>query len=276
MKRVTIYTRISTQEQSEKGFSISEQKEKLVSYCKAQEWLIYDIYIDPGYSGMNLDRPAIQKLIAEVKNFDIVLVWRLDRLSRRTYNTLHLIENIFKKNNISIVSLTENIDTSNSHGMLYLQILASIAQAERENFLERSRFGKEGRARQGLYHGGKIPVGYDYIDGQLIINNYEALQIREIFNLYLQGKGTRVIYRIMKERGYTYKNGLKWGCQNIHLVLKNPLYAGIINHKGESFKGQHEAIISEEIFLKSKNLKDERKKSKYFQSNSLLSGLIFF
>ena len=116
MKQVAIYIRVSTQEQAQEGYSIGEQKERLIAYCKAQAWAIYNIYVDGGYSGANINRPGIKKLIKEVANFDTVLVYKLDRLSRSQRDTLYLIEEIFLPNAVDFVSMQESFDTSSPFG----------------------------------------------------------------------------------------------------------------------------------------------------------------
>jgi len=277
MKRVAIYIRVSTTEQAEEGFSIPEQKERLINYCRVHGWIIHDIYIDPGYSGENLDRPAIQKLISEVENFDIVLVYKLDRLSRNTLNSLRLIEEIFKKNNITFISITENIDSSTPNGIMMLSFLASIAQREKEIIKERTAMGREGRAKKGLFHGSGVPIGYDYVNGQLVINEYEALQVREAYSLFLEGHGVRKIAEILRKKGYKYKYG-NWSFNStVNNVLTNPLYAGKIRWNGSVFDGQHEKIIEPEMFEQVQVIRNNRVNynKKCFQSNSLLTGLLF-
>lgn len=132
MKKVGIYIRVSTQEQANEGYSIQAQKERLISYCKAKDWHIVDIYTDGGYSGSNLDRPGIQKLIADIEKIDMVLVYKLDRLSRSQKDTLYLIEDIFLKNNVDFVSMNESFDTSTPFGRAMIGILSVFAQLERE------------------------------------------------------------------------------------------------------------------------------------------------
>lgn len=277
MKRVAIYCRVSTQEQSEKDYSIPAQKEKLINYCRSHDWIIYDMFVDPGYSGGNLERPGIQRLIQEVKNFDIVLVYRLDRLSRNTLNSLQLVEEIFKPNGVTFVSLTENIDSSTPNGIMMLSFLASIAQNEKELLKERTKIGREGRAKKGLFHGSGIPIGYDYEEGQLTINEYEALQVKEAYSLYLQGHGVRKISQILKGKGYKHKYG-NWSFNStVNNVLTNPLYAGKIRWNGKEFDGQHDKIIEPEVFKQVQTIRNNRTNfnTKCFQSNSLLTGMLF-
>ncbi len=278
MKKVAIYIRVSTQEQALEGYSIQAQKDKTINYCKSKEnWVISEIFIDPGYSAKNLNRPAIQKLIENIKDFDTVVVWKLDRLSRSQQNTMYLIEDVFLKNKVDIVSLRENLDTATPWGIAMIGILSSFAQYEREAIRERTMIGKQERAKDGLYHGSLPPIGYDYINGQLIINEYEALQVKEVFSLYLEGHGTRKIANFLNGKGYKHKHGSWQNGTTVINILTNPLYAGQIQGKGKVFQGQHEGIIEKEIFEQVKILRVQREatNNKAFRRNSLLSGMIF-
>ena len=203
-KRAAIYIRVSTQEQAQEGYSVGEQKERLIAYCKAQAWVIANIYVDGGYSGANLNRPGIQKLMKETDNFDVVLVYKLDRLSRSQRDTLYLIEEIFLPNKVDFVSMQESFDTSSPFGKAMIGLLAVFAQLEREQIKERTRMGKMARAKAGLHHGaGYIPIGYEYKDGKLIINPYEAEQVKKIYEWYLEGASYKVITDRLHEKGYT-------------------------------------------------------------------------
>ncbi len=186
MKRAAIYVRVSTLEQAQEGYSIGEQKERLIAYCKAHDWIIANIYVDGGYSGSNLNRPGIQKLMQETEEFDVVLVYKLDRVSRSQRDTLYLIEEIFMPSEVDFVSMQECFDTSSPFGKAMIGLLAVFAQLEREQIKERTKMGRMARAKQGYYHGGgHIPVGYEYIDGKLVINPYEADQVRKIYEWYI-------------------------------------------------------------------------------------------
>ncbi|HUV85295.1 MAG TPA: recombinase family protein [Methanosarcinales archaeon] len=270
MKKVAIYIRVSTNEQAVEGFSIQAQKERLKNYCDAKEWKLISEYVDPGYTGSNLDRPAMKRLIEDIHNFDIVLVYKLDRLSRSQKDTLYLIEDVFLKNNVDFVSMNESFDTTTAFGRAMIGILSVFAQLERENIRERSIMGQVEREKSGLFHGGPfIPIGYDYINGQLIINEYEALQIKEIFKLYLQDNGINKISKSM-QRKYKNKYGDWSYSSTIADVLDNSVYCGRI----KEYEGQHESIISVEDFemVKDKRSKFIRQSQKY---NSLLGGFIF-
>lgn len=276
-KRVGIYIRVSTQEQANEGYSIPAQKERLINYCKAKDWNIVDIYIDAGFSGSTLDRPAMQKLIKEINRLDLVLVYKLDRLSRSQKDTLYLIEDVFLKNDVDFVSMNESFDTSTPFGRAMIGILSVFAQLERETIKERSLMGRLERAKEGYFHGGGFaPVGYDYNGRDLVINNYEAMQVRKVYELYLKGWGTLRIADYMHEH-FTTKHG-SWRTHTaVTSVLDTPLYAGIISFGGQQFQGRHEPIIPLELFEKVKQLRKHRhrKKEKAFVHKSLLGGLIF-
>ena len=205
-KNVALYVRVSSERQAnEAHYSIPEQIDRLQSYCKAKEWNVYKIYTDGGQSGAYLDRPALNELVkdATLKKYNMVLVYKLDRLSRRQKDTLHLIEDVFMENDIDFTSVVENLDTSTPTGRAFIGLLSVFAQLEREQIQERMKMGKAGRAKKGKYHaGGTIPIGYNYENGNLIINEYEAMQVRLVFDLRSQGYDIRAIERYMQEHGY--------------------------------------------------------------------------
>ena len=151
MKRAALYIRVSTLEQAQEGYSIGAQKERLLAFCKAHEWLVADSYVDGGYSGSNLDRPGIQKLISEVDSFDLVLVMKLDRLSRSQRDTLYLIEEVFLPAGVDFVSMSEAFDTSVPFGRAMIGILSVFAQLEREQIKERTFMGRIERAQGGAF-----------------------------------------------------------------------------------------------------------------------------
>lgn len=252
-KRVFLYVRVSTQEQAKEGYSIDEQIERLRDYCKAMGWIIVKIYTDAGYSGASTDRPALQDMIKDIESGkgDSVVVYKLDRLSRSQKDTLSLIEDSFLAHKVDFVSMTENFDTSTPFGRAMIGILSVFAQLEREQIKERMSMGKEGRAKEGKWHGGGfVPIGYDYIDNELVINEYEAMQIREIHKLYQEGKAFCAIDKIFAQKGYTQKHG-KWHTKRIKETMLNELYIGKIQWDGQVYEGRHEPIIDNATFSKS-------------------------
>ena len=203
MKKVALYIRVSTQEQAQEDYSISEQKNRLMAYCTAHDWLIADILVDGGYSGANLNRPGIQKLISEIKKVDVVLVYKLDCLSRSQRDTLYLIEENFLPNSLDFVSMQESFDTASPLGRAMIGLLAVFAQLEREQIKERTAMGRIARAKSGLYYGGgNIPIGYNYEDGRLCVNVYEAEQVKKFFQWYIDGMSYFAIATKLQKAGF--------------------------------------------------------------------------
>lgn len=278
-KRVFLYVRVSTQEQAKEGYSIDEQIERLREYCKAMGWIVVKIYTDAGYSGANTNRPALQDMLKDIekRKGDSVVVYKLDRLSRSQKDTLSLIEDSFLANNVDFVSMTENFDTSSPFGRAMIGILSVFAQLEREQIKERMSMGREGRAKEGKFHGGGYaPIGYDYVDGELKINEFEAMQIREIHKLYQQGMALRAIERTFIEKGYSHKNG-NWQSKRIKQCMLNDIYIGNIHYNDQVFKGTHDAIIDEETFNKSVALYNSKdsSKCKHIGRSTYLGSLLF-
>ena len=242
------YARVSSEGQLD-GYSIPQQKDIIENYCKIKEWNLVKIYVDGGFTGANTDRPALQDLIEHLDCYDLVLVYKLDRLSRSQRDTLDLVDK-FAEHNVKFASIQENFDTSTPLGMAMLGILSVFAQLERENIKERMSLGRRGRTKKGLWRAGSNPpTGYDYIDGHLVIREDEAVQIRKIFELYLQG------WTINKIRHYMHDNYTNryssWAQQSaVSTTLRNPLYIGMLPSKTEGtvYQGEHEPIIDKETF----------------------------
>lgn len=277
MKKVAIYIRVSTTEQEKEGYSIPAQKEKMIAYCKAKDWLVQDMYVDGGYTGSNTDRPALNRLLGSLKDIDIVLVYKLDRLSRSQKDTLYLIEDEFISANVDFVSITENFDTTSPFGRAMIGILSVFAQLERENIKERSTMGRIERAKKGLWAGApNPPIGYDLIDSNLVVNEYEAMQVKEVFNLYLKGYGTQRIQNAFKNKGYTTKYG-DWenvSTHTVYRIIQNRTYIGEISYAKKWYKGIHTPIIDADIFDKA-NEYHARRKGNSRSLRHFLSGLIF-
>lgn len=285
--RVGGYVRVSTQEQAKEGYSVPAQTERLRSYCAARGWNCQEIYTDPGYSGAKLERPALQRLISDVvhRNIDLVLVYKLDRLSRSQKDTLYLIEDVFLKNDTAFVSINENFDTSSAFGRAMIGILSVFAQLEREQIKERTQMGLAERAKSGLWHGGgNDPIGYDYIPetNELRVNEYEAIQVKEAFELFVnQHCAYTKIIHIFREKGYHNKHG-EWKYSNkLEMLLSNSLYIGVLKWKGEEYPGTHPSLIDKDTFAKAQQLIQERKwRGKQnaltpFSSATLLSGMLY-
>lgn len=262
--RVAIYVRVSTQEQAKEGYSISEQTDRLAKFAEAHDWTIVKIYTDAGHSGANQDRPALQDLKQDIKagRIDKVLVYKLDRLSRSQKDTLELIEDVFLANNTDFESMTEKLDTATPHGRAMIGILAAFAQLEREMIKERMSMGRDARIKEGKWKGGSnAPFGYDYEPAldKLVINDYERMIIKNLFEDFVQGKPINAIAIAMEEKGQLLKNG-KVDKRNLHYFLRNKTYCGYLKIKNEWTKGLHDPIISEELFDKAQVILDENKR----------------
>lgn len=265
------YVRVSTDKQADKGFSIPEQTERIKSYCEIKGWHLVKIYTDPGFTGSNMERPALQEMLSEIKLYDVVLVNKLDRLSRSQYDILYLIQKKFAPNNVSFVSMQESFDTSTPIGMAMVGILSAFAELERSQIKERMKMGKEGRKKKGLWHGGSnVPTGYDYQEGMLIPND-EAEQVRLIFDMYLKGENIRDICRFLSANYTTrYTNWNYVG--TVRRILANNVYIGMV---GE-YKGQHQPLIDKEDFDKVQIMLEERKRGgKSACGAHLLTGMIY-
>ena len=249
---IAIYVRVSTNEQAENGHSITEQIDRLCKFCDALNLGKPKVYNDSGYSGANTDRPALQLLISDVKakRINKVIVYKLDRLSRSQKDTLMLIEDIFLSNGCDFVSMSENFDTSTPLGKAMIGVLAVFAQLEREQIKERMTMGREARAKQGKYAGSwRLPLGYDYIGGELVPNDFEKIQIQKIFSDYANGKAPVTIAKELNRSGMTHRYGI-WQTEVIRSILRRKTYIGYVAFNGEWYKGTHEPIVPEEVFEK--------------------------
>lgn len=280
---IALYTRVSTQEQAEHGHSINEQNSRLKNYCEAMGWQAYKLYSDPGYSGANTNRPALKQLLRDVEKGKVekVLVYRLDRLSRSQKDTLMLIEDNFLSNGCDFISISENFDTSTPLGRAMIGILSVFAQLERETIKERMKMGKAARAKEGKYNGGRyVPIGYDYIDGHLIINDFEKMQILQIFDDYMAGIGFKSIADSLNQKGWVHKHG-KWCNTTVKGIITSKIICGYLMYNGEWIKGEHEPIISDDLYEKAHKIfiqkkKDtEKRNSRPGKAQSYLSGLLY-
>ncbi|RHW37287.1 recombinase family protein [Neobacillus notoginsengisoli] len=270
--RVALYIRVSTQEQVDNS-SIETQKEKLEAYCKAKDWVVYDTYIDPGYSGSNLNRPDLQRLLGDLKHIDAVMVYKLDRLSRSQKDTLELIEDYFLKNNVDFVSVTETLDTSTPFGKAMIGILSVFAQLEREMIAERMRDGLIDRAKKGYWvaGGNYEPAGFGVRhDGDLYEKEDEVKHIQAAYNYYEQLHSITKMQARLKEDGFPV-----WRFRRYNDVLRSRLNIGEVSFAGVYYKGRHKPIISKEQFDRVQALLERHKGKNWGKvKESLLSGLM--
>ncbi len=264
-----IYVRVSTEAQREEGYSIEAQREALTAYCVSKGIARYQYYIDGGFSGSNLNRPQIQRLIrdAEEGRLSHVIVYKLDRLSRSQKDTLYLIEDVLNPYGVAFVSLNESMDTGTPMGRLMLGILSAFAQLERENIRERTRMGMRERVRAGYWMGGgRVPFGYDYDEEQgILVPNQDAERVREMYRLYLEGYSPQNIADLM---------GLKYDRLVIQ-ILKRKTNTGVIVFRGQEYPGRHQPLVSREVYEETLLAMEERSRKNLHSGSHLLSGLVY-
>jgi len=267
---IRLYLRVSTDRQAEEGYSLRIQEEKLRAYIATlvDEDVEFEVVSDDGYSGGDLNRPGIQRIIKEAESGEIthVVVMKLDRLSRSLRDTMHLIEDVFLPNNVAFVSLYESFDTSTPFGRAMIGILSVFAQFERENIFERTRSGMQKRVEAGYWPGGGgIPFGYDYDPAQgILVPNADAEKVRCLYERYLAGGSLQVI---ADQLGLKYEKAA-------YNILTRKSNAGYIVYNGQEYVGRHEAIISPETYEQAMAMLAERSARKLVSKSShLLTGL---
>lgn len=271
-----IYIRVSTEEQANNGYSVRAQEEKLSSFARIKDWNVYDIYIDEGISGKNInERGELLRLINDIKNNNVnnVLVYKIDRLTRSTKDLIDLVE-LFNQYSCAFNSLSESIDTKTSTGRMFIKIIGIFAEFERENIVERVRLGLERKVKEGFSIANKnISYGYVRKKGERVqeINHNESLIVDKIFNLFLDGNTYSEIARYLNTNSIKTKNGKLWTYKTIKLVLTNPNYIGNVRYgintnKYFEIKGKHASIISIDKYNKV-----QEKIKKYRCSDSVFS-----
>ena len=245
MKRVALYMRVSTQEQAENGNSLEFQKEKLEAYCKIHEYKIVGEYVDAGVSGAKFNRPALDRLKNDVDKIDIVLIYKLDRLSRSIKDTMTLIEDFFKPNNVDLISLSENFDTSQAIGMATVGMLSTFAQLERDTIAQRMIAGKVQSVKNGNYIN-HAPFGYVRKDGKLIKDEKTRECVEFIFEKLLDGYSTTQIAKLLELNNYSSLRKGLWHYATINRIGKTPVYAGHTILMNTMVKNTHEGYITDE------------------------------
>ena len=257
-----IYVRVSTEEQVKEGYSIRGQEQKLKDFARIKDWQIHDVYIDEGISGKNITaRPEINRLIEDVKKGHVknVLVFKIDRLTRSTSDLIYLID-LFNEHDCAFNSLMESIDTQTASGRMFLKIIGIFAEFERENIAERIILGRERKVNEGYTLCSYIAsYGYERPEGQKIqtIHKEEAKIVREMFDWYVnEGVTLMEVGKRLNLRGVPTKLGSKWTSGAVKNVIKNNNLVGEVRHhyldetRAYTVKGQHEPIISRELFDK--------------------------
>ena len=302
-KRVAIYCRVSTIEQAQEGYSVDEQRRRCIEYCEKEGHEVFKVYEDRGISGKNISgRPGLKDLLKDSndKKFDLVVVWKLNRISRRLIDILNIVDTL-DKNSIAFRSLTESFETETPAGKLQLNIMGAISEFERGTIADNVKMGMMARAREGKWNGGKV-LGYDVVeipsDGKkrketkLVINEKEAMTVRRIFELYSEGHGYKATVNRVNKEGHKSKRGNAFSTASIKEILKNPVYIGKIRYNVRQdwnekrrkninpnpilVDGEHEAIIDNETWEKVQIILKDRSRThnRVYDSEFHLSGLL--
>src|SRR5450755_33677 len=295
MQRCAVYTRKSSEEGLEQDFnSLHAQREAAEAYIVSQAgegWrLIKTAYDDGGISGGTMERPALQRLLSDIKNgrLDVVVVYKIDRLTRSIADFAKMVE-IFDAQQVSFVSITQQFSTTTSMGRLTLNVLLSFAQFEREVTGERIRDKIAASKKKGIWMGGYCPLGYDVQDRQLVVVPEEAKLVRHLYSRYLELKSVRLLKQNLDRRGMVSKvrvskNGIRSGGRSfsrgaLYELLANPIYLGEIRHKKLRHPGQHQAIVDRQVWdevqkhLRGQAARDGSAKSK--PAGNFLAGRLF-
>jgi site-specific DNA recombinase len=252
--RCAVYTRKSTEEGLEQEFnSLDAQREACESYIASQRvegWLLVpDRYDDGGVSGATLDRAALTRLLADIEadRIDVVVVYKIDRLSRALMDFAKLVE-VFDRNDVTFVSVTQSFNTTTSMGRLTLNILLSFAQFEREVIGERIRDKFAASRRKGMWMGGWAPLGYDIKARKLVVNEREAALVRSIFARFARGIPPSQLIEGLAKESARNKQGKPIDKGYLYRILNNRVYLGEAVHKGTAHPGEHEAIVDRKLW----------------------------
>lgn len=261
------YLRVSTEAQTEK-YGLDMQKQKILDYCEQKGVVIDRWYIDGGYSGSKLERPEIQRLLDDAKDGDIkrVFIYKLDRMSRDVIDTLTLLYRVLPMYGVEVVSMTEDLRFENPMDKVTIGINAIIGQYEREMIMMRSKAGRKERARVGKWKGGgNVPFGYRYDRNDEMLHpvKEQVELVRQAYRLYISGYSCENIAKML---GFA-------GEPTVRSVLTKKTNIGLIEYKGEFFKGLHEPIIDEETFYRAQECMKKRHTNSHINNDNMLTGL---
>ena len=303
-KRIAIYCRVSTVEQAEEGYSIAEQERLLTEWCSKMDYVVTKCYSDRGISGKAINnRPALKELLkdAEEKKFDMVLVWKINRISRKLTHVLEIAETL-EMNNIAFKSFSEEFDNSTPAGKMQFQMMALVGEFERGTIAQNVKMGMCAKAKSGEWCGGQV-LGYDLVPVEkqqgakrtktvLTINEREAESVRFIFNEYASGKGYKAITNQLNKLGYKTKKGNNFSVGSIRDILTNPVYIGKIRYNVRQnwsekrrrninanpiiTDGIHKAIIDENLWDKVQVILESKKgkPSRIYDGEYPLTGIL--
>jgi len=235
--KVAIYVRVSTQEQAREGLSVDAQIDKCKSFCKARDWEVFRVYRDAGFSAGSLNRPALELMLREAQEnkFNIILVYKIDRFSRKLKDLIMILEDL-KSKKINFTSVTEQIDTTSAMGEAFFQIIGVFAQLERGMVKERVElaFDRKIKFGEALF---RAPLGYVYQNKKLVPDPKNAIKIKEIFEMWARDIDYKEI-----------SNKFNIPISTLYQLIKNPVYLGKIKYKGKLYDGKHKPLIDQELF----------------------------
>lgn len=270
---VGIYIRVSTEEQANEGYSISAQKERLKAFCVAQNWQEHKLYVDEGISGRSTDRPQLKKLMKDIEagHIKILLVYRLDRLTR-SVRDLHNILDFLDKNNCVFRSATEIYDTATAMGRMFITIVAAIAEWESANLGERVRMGQIEKARQGKW-ASQPPYGFRKDENhKLQINTEEIEGVKLMIQKVREGFSFRQLALYMDSTDFKPKRGYKWHIRTLLDLLHNPVLYGAMRWRDEIYEGTHEGIMTKKEFDKLQKIITSRQN---YKKRNISSAFIY-
>jgi site-specific DNA recombinase len=283
--RCAVYTRKSTEEGLEMEFnSLDAQRDACEAYIASQKsegWVeLTDHYDDGGFSGGTLERPALKRLLADIEDgrIDVVVVYKIDRLSRSLMDFAKLVE-VFDRGGVTFVSVTQSFNTTTSMGRLTLNILLSFAQFEREVIGERIRDKIAASRKRGMWMGGFVPLGYEVRDRKLVINEPEAATVRMIFERFVEVGSATALARALAAEGVRTRRGRLVDKGFLYKLINNRVYIGDAVHKGTAYPGEHEAIVTRALWDKVHGILRESPRVRAGRTRAatpaLLKGLIF-
>jgi len=258
---VVIYTRVSTDEQAEKGLSLSAQQNACRKFADHREWTVIEVYEDPGYSGKNDKRPGFQNMLEDAcqGKFKVVLIHKLDRFSRSIDSTLKNFR-FLNDHDVTLASVTEEFDYSTPMGRMFFHMMAVFAQWYLENLSAETAKGKKERVRKGL-HNGSLSFGYKSAGSRepAEIVPDEAEAVHGAFELYSTGEySNRQIADYLNQKGFNTRRGRRWSKDAVREFLQNDFYCGVVSYKDEKWPGKHEPIIDKELFNKCLSVRNKR------------------
>jgi DNA invertase Pin-like site-specific DNA recombinase len=283
--RCAIYTRKSSEEGLDMEFnSLDAQREACEAYIASQKsegWVATrERYDDGGFSGGTLERPGLKQLLTDIDDglIDVVVVYKIDRLSRSLMDFSKLVE-VFDRNGVTFVSVTQSFNTTTSMGRLTLNILLSFAQFEREVIGERIRDKVAASRKRGIWMGGYVPLGYDVENRKLLVNDAEAASVRRIFERFVELGSATVLARELRRDGFRNKQGTLIDKGYLYRLLNNRVYRGEAVHKGKAYPGEHDAIIDNGLWDRAHAILKESPRKRANNSRSrtpaLLKGLFY-